>query len=71
MPLAGGTAQSQGVSCGAAKVEEGKPSQPAILALFRASHLHIFDGPTIHEDTFALALSGLGGPDQLLAFSDR
>jgi len=47
----------------------GKPSQTAITAaLFRAAHLHLFRGPKIHEDTFALRLSGLGGLDELRAF---
>jgi len=51
-------------------VEAGKPSQMAIsVALFRALHLHLFDGPKIHEDTFALQLSGIGGPAELAAFS--
>ena len=47
-----------------------KPSQTAIIAAwFRAAHLHLFDGPKIHEDTFALRLSGLGGLDELRAFA--
>ena len=51
-------------------MELGKPSQTAITAaLFRAMHLHLFGGPTIHEDTFALRLSGLGGLDELRAFA--
>ena len=51
-------------------MESGKPSQTAITAaLFRASHLHVFEGPKIHEDTFALRLSGIGGPAELAAFS--
>jgi methyltransferase (TIGR00027 family) len=50
----------------------GIRSQTAITAaLFRAAHLHLFDGPKIHEDTFALRLSGLGGLDELRAFSDQ
>ena len=51
-------------------MELGKPSQTAITAaLFRAAHLHLFGGPMIHEDTFALRLSGLGGLDELRAFA--
>lgn len=50
-------------------MEGGKPSQTAITAaLFRASHLHVFEGPKIHEDTFALSLSGIGGPVELADF---
>ena len=53
-------------------MDHGKPSRTAIsVALFRAAHLHVFDGPKIHEDTFALALSGLGGGDELRAFAAR
>jgi methyltransferase (TIGR00027 family) len=51
-------------------MEIGKPSQTAVsAALFRASHLQLYDGPKIHEDTFALTLSGLGGPEKLAEFS--
>ena len=51
-------------------MEIGKPSQTAIVAaLCRAAHLHLFGGPTIHEDTFALRLSGFGGLDELRAFA--
>ena len=51
-------------------MELGKPSQTAITAaLCRAAHLHLFGVPTIHEDTFALQLSGLGGLDELRAFA--
>jgi methyltransferase (TIGR00027 family) len=50
-------------------MEGGKHSQSAIsAALFRASHLHLFEGPKIHEDTFALRLSGIGGPVELADF---
>ena len=50
-------------------MEGGKPSQTAITAaLFRASHLHLFEGPKIHEDRFALQLSGIGGPVELADF---
>jgi methyltransferase (TIGR00027 family) len=52
-------------------MEPGKPSQTAIsAALFRAVHLHLFDGPKIHEDTFALEITGVG-LDGLLAFADQ
>jgi methyltransferase (TIGR00027 family) len=51
-------------------VEGGKPSQTAVsTALLRASHLHLFEGPKIHEDTFALQLSGIGGLVELARFS--
>jgi methyltransferase (TIGR00027 family) len=51
-------------------MERGKPSQTAITAaLFRAAHLHLFAGPKIHQDTFALRLSGLGGCEELRAFA--
>ena len=53
-------------------MELGRPSQTAIsAALFRAAHLHLFDGPTIDEDTFALRLSGIGGHDELRAFAEQ
>jgi methyltransferase (TIGR00027 family) len=40
-------------------MQSGSPSGTAItVALFRAAHLHLFDGPKIHEDTFALQISG-------------
>ena len=53
-------------------MEPGKPSQTAIsAALFRAAHLHLFAGPKIHEDTFALPLSGIGGYDELRAFAEQ
>ena len=58
--------------CRGKTLELGEPSQTAITAaLFRAVHLHLFGGPTIHEDTFALRLSGLGGLDELRAFSEQ
>ena len=53
-------------------MEPGKPSQTAIsAALFRAAHLHLFAGPNIHQDTFALRLSGIGGYDELRAFAQQ
>jgi methyltransferase (TIGR00027 family) len=53
-------------------MELGKPSQTAITAaLFRAAHLHHFAGPKIHEDTFALQLSGIGGYEELRAFAEQ
>ena len=53
-------------------MQRGKPSQTAIsAALFRAAHLHLYDGPTIHQDTFALPLSGIGGIDELRAFAEQ
>lgn len=53
-------------------MELGKASQTAIsAALFRAAHLHLFDGPKIHQDTFALPLSGVGGYDDLRAFAKQ
>jgi len=51
-------------------VETGKPSQTAIIAaLFRATHATLYAGPKIHEDTFALALTGIGGRDELVSFA--
>jgi methyltransferase (TIGR00027 family) len=41
------------------------------VALFRAAHLHLFDGPKIHEDSFALALAAPGGVEELNALSAR
>jgi methyltransferase (TIGR00027 family) len=40
-------------------MQAGTPSATAIsVASLRAAHLHLFDGPKIHEDTFALQMSG-------------
>jgi methyltransferase (TIGR00027 family) len=40
-------------------MQTGAPSGTAItVALFRAAHLHLFDDPKIHADTFALQISG-------------
>jgi methyltransferase (TIGR00027 family) len=39
--------------------------------LFRAVHLHLFPGPTIHRDTFALRLSGIGGENELREFAEQ
>ncbi len=53
-------------------MEAGTPSQSAIsVALFRAGHVHLFDGPRIHEDGFALALAAPGGIEELRAFAAR
>jgi methyltransferase (TIGR00027 family) len=54
------------------KMEPGQASQTAIFAArMRAAHLHLYPGPKIHEDTFALALSGVGGVDALRAFAEQ
>ena len=46
----------------------GRPSATAVgAAAFRAGHLHLFDGPPIHADSFALALAGIDGPAALRA----
>ena len=37
----------------------------------RAAHLHLFEGPTIHEDTFALHLIGMDGVEHLRADLER
>jgi methyltransferase (TIGR00027 family) len=40
-------------------MQSGTPSETAIgVASLRAAHLHLFDAPKIHEDTFALQISG-------------
>ena len=53
-------------------MEPGQPSRTAIsTALCRAAHLHLYPGPKIHEDTFALALSDIGGVDELRAFAEQ
>jgi methyltransferase (TIGR00027 family) len=46
----------------------GTPSATAIsVASLRAAHLHLFDGPKIHEDTFALQMSGAKDVEDLRA----
>ncbi len=43
-----------------------EPSQTAIFsAAFRAAHAYVYAGPAIHEDTFALRLSGFEDVEQL------
>lgn len=43
-----------------------EPSQTAIFsAAFRAAHVHVYAGPTIHDDTFALRLSGFEDAERL------
>jgi methyltransferase (TIGR00027 family) len=37
----------------------------------RAAHLHLYPGPKIHEDTFAIALGGVGGVEELRAFAEQ
>src|SRR5262245_41311931 len=50
----------------------GEPSTTAIVAAAaRAAHLHIFDGPKIHADTFALQLIGMDSPAQLRMSLER
>jgi O-methyltransferase involved in polyketide biosynthesis len=41
------------------------------VAALRAAHLHLFDGPQIHEDTFALQLLGLPCVDDLQRSLER
>lgn len=67
-----GRRERRSVRRGGTNMELGKPSQTAIsAALFRAAHLHLFAGPKIHQDTFALPLSGVGGYDELRAFAQQ
>jgi methyltransferase (TIGR00027 family) len=40
-------------------------------ASMRAAHLHLFEGPKIHEDTFALRLIGVNSAEQLRASLER
>jgi methyltransferase (TIGR00027 family) len=43
-----------------------EPSQTAIVsAAFRAAHAHVYAGPAIHDDTFALRFSGFEDAEQL------
>src|SRR4030095_7171557 len=50
----------------------GEPSRTAIAAAaMRAAHLHLFDGPKIHEDTFALQLIGAERAERLRADLER
>ena len=43
-----------------------EPSQTAIFsAAFRAAHAHVYAGPAIHDDTFALQFSGFEDAEQL------
>lgn len=43
-----------------------EPSQTAIFsAAFRAAHAYVYAGPAIHDDTFALRLSGFENAEQL------
>jgi methyltransferase (TIGR00027 family) len=47
-------------------MQAGTPSATAIsVASLRAAHLHLFNGPKIHEDTFALQMSGAKDVDDL------
>ena len=49
-------------------MQPGTPSATAIsVASLRAAHLHLFDGPKIHEDTFALQMSGATDVEDLKA----
>jgi methyltransferase (TIGR00027 family) len=41
------------------------------VAALRAAHLHLFEGPRIHEDTFALPLIGLSSVDALQLSLER
>jgi hypothetical protein len=50
----------------------GEPSVTAMAAAsMRAAHLHLFEGPKIHEDTFALRLIGVDSAEQLRASLER
>jgi methyltransferase (TIGR00027 family) len=50
----------------------GEPSTTAIgSAAARAAHLHVFEGPKIHSDTFALQLIGMDTPAQLRMSLER
>ena len=49
-------------------MQPGTPSATAIsVASLRAAHLHLFNSPKIHKDTFALQLSGAKGVEDLRA----
>ena len=49
-------------------MQPGTPSATAIsVASLRAAHLHLFDAPKIHEDTFALQMSGARDAEELKA----
>jgi methyltransferase (TIGR00027 family) len=49
-------------------MQRGTPSATAIgVARLRAAHLHLFDAPKIHEDTFALRISGARDVEDLRA----
>lgn len=49
-------------------MQPGTPSATAIsVASLRAAHLHLFNGPKIHEDTFALQMSGARDVEDLRA----
>lgn len=53
-------------------MEPGSPSATAIsVASLRAAHLHLFDGPKIHQDTFALQMSGAKDVEELRARLDK
>ena len=53
-------------------MRSGAPSGTATaVAALRAAHLHLFDGPKIHEDTFALQLMGVSSADALQVSLER
>jgi O-methyltransferase involved in polyketide biosynthesis len=53
-------------------MQSGRPSATAIsVASMRAAHLHLFEGPKIHKDTFALQMSGARDVEDLRARLDK
>ena len=53
-------------------MQPGTPSATAIsVASLRAAHLHLFDGPKIHKDTFALQMSGAKDVEDLRTRLER